>query len=135
MDAALQNLIWERAQGCCEYCWLPQVYAPYPFEIDHIFALAHGGLTVVENLALACFPCNNFKGTNLAGIDPTSGRVVPLFHPRRHKWREHFRWDGPLLVGRSSAGRVTIAVLRINLPARLTFRQTLRDEGVFPPWE
>jgi hypothetical protein len=32
----------------------------------------HGGPTILENLSLACFPCNRFKGPNLSGIDPES---------------------------------------------------------------
>jgi hypothetical protein len=44
----------------------------------------------------------------------------------------HFRWDGPVLVGRTAVGRATIAVLAINLPHRLAQRAALIDEGVLP---
>jgi hypothetical protein len=40
-------------------------------------------------LALACCYCNRYKGPDLSGIDPNSGEVVPLFHPRRQQWDEH----------------------------------------------
>jgi len=30
---------------------------------------------------------------------PNTGKVVPLFNPRRHKWHVHFRWDRPVLIG------------------------------------
>jgi hypothetical protein len=81
----------------------------------------------------ACSFCNNHKGPNVAGVDPATKKVVPLFNPRRHKWHRHFRWDGPVLLGRTPAGRATVVVLEINLPDRVAFRQGLIDEGVFPP--
>jgi hypothetical protein len=87
----------------------------------------------MENLALACFACNNHKGSNIAGIDPDTHAVPPLFHPRRDDWQEHFVWNGPELVGRTPVGRTTIAVLAINLPRRLALRRALMEEGVFPP--
>jgi len=68
----------------------------------------------------------------LAGWDKVTKRVVRLFHPRRHTWQRHFRWQGPILVGRTAIGRVTITVLKINRPLRVLLRQELIDEGVFP---
>ena len=32
-------------------------------------------------------------------------QITPLFHPRRDRWSEHFRWRGPRLVGLTPAGR------------------------------
>src|SRR5438270_10439 len=122
MDDALIELVWERAGGCCEYCRFPHAYSPLPYEIDHIIARKHRGPTDARNLALACFTCNNHKGPNIAGIDPASGAIVRLFHPRRHKWARHFRWDGAVLIGRTPIGRTTITVLDINLPLRVAFR-------------
>lgn len=133
MNRGLQRLVWNRANGCCEYCQLPQDFDPIPFEFDHVIALSHAGGTRAENLALACFLDNSYKGTNLAGIDPRTNRITPLFNPRRQNWRRHFLWDGPALVGRTACGRATIAVLRINLPHRIAQRATLIAEGVFPP--
>src|SRR5262245_16046048 len=115
MDAALENLVWQRAGSCCEYCQLAQECSSIPFEIDHIIARQHGGKTVASNLALACFADNHHKGPNLGGIDPKTGKKVWLFNPRRHKWQRHFRWDGPILLGRTAIGRTTIAVLAVNL--------------------
>jgi len=56
-----------------------------------------------------------------------------LFNPRRHKWQRHFRRDGPVLIGLTPIGRVTVALLKINLDCRVGFRQGLIDESVFPP--
>jgi hypothetical protein len=133
MDGGLEELVRQRAAERCEYCRVPQSHDRLPFEIDHVIARKHRGPTIASNLCLACFACNSHKGPNVAGIDPETGRVVPLFNPRRHKWARHFRWDGPELVGRTPAGRATVAVLEINLPYRVAFRQGLIDEGIFPP--
>ncbi|MBV9123403.1 MAG: HNH endonuclease [Planctomycetes bacterium] len=132
MEQALEELVWERAGHRCEYCHMPEEFELTTFEIDHVIAISHGGLTRAANLCFACFSCNSFKGTNLAGIDPKTKKVVPLFNPRRHSWRRHFRWDGPVLIGRTPYGRATVATLRINLDHRVAYRQALIDEGVFP---
>jgi hypothetical protein len=133
MERALEELVWQRAGHCCEYCRMPQQYDNGTFEIDHVIASSHGGPTRASNLCLACFSCNSFKGPNLSGIDPKARKIVPLFNPRRHRWPRHFRWDGARLVGRTPTGRATIATLRINLDHRVAHRQELIDEGVFPP--
>jgi hypothetical protein len=133
MEAALEELVWERATERCEYCQLPQARSRLTHEIDHIIAIKHQGPTLASNLALACFACNNHKGTNIAGIDPLTGAIVRLFHPRRHKWSRHFSWNGADLIGQTAIGRATIAVLEINLPYRVSLRQALIEEGEFPP--
>jgi hypothetical protein len=58
---------------------------------------------------------------------------VRLFHPRRHKWSYHFHWDGPILVGRTAIGRVTVQVLAMNDPDMVRIRESLIAEGIFPP--
>ncbi|HVS33963.1 MAG TPA: HNH endonuclease signature motif containing protein [Gemmataceae bacterium] len=133
MDQALADFVRERAGDCCEYCRLPQAVSSTRFQIDHIIAEQHGGRTVASNLALACLADNNHKGPNLAGVDPRSGKKVWLFNPRRHRWGRHFRWQGPVLVGRTPMGRATIAVLGINLPHRIDQRAALIAESAFPP--
>jgi hypothetical protein len=115
----------------CEYCQLPSAVHPAPFQIDHIIARQHGGITELENLALSCIHCNRFKGPNVAGPDPESGAIVRLFHPRHDRWAEHFRWDGPKLKALTQIGRVTIAVLLINDPEAVAVRKALQDEGIF----
>jgi hypothetical protein len=133
MDDALAKWVRERAKHRCEYCQLPQSCSSIRFQLDHIIAEQHGGLTVAANLALACLADNNHKGPNLAGVDPRTGKRVWLFHPRRQKWSRHFRWKGPLLIGRTPVGRATVVVLAMNLPHRVAQRAALIAEGVFPP--
>jgi len=133
MDAALRAKVRKRAAGLCEYCRIPESAVRPPFQFDHIIAQQHGGRTIMNNISYSCLPCNKHKGPNIAGIDPKFGKVVSLFHPRRNKWDRHFRWDGPYLRGRSAIGRATIVVLAMNDPVYVEVRQTLIDEGVFPP--
>jgi hypothetical protein len=112
---------------------MPQSVYAVPLQIDHTLARQHHGTDDPDNLALACLNCNLHKGPNLAGIDPDTGRLVPLFHPRRDKWDEHFRWSGPLLAGLTPTGRATLGVLAINDPAIVRVREALIAEGHFPP--
>ena len=114
---------------------MPQERDSFTFEMDHAIAKKHGGQTVAANLVLACFPCNNHKGPDIAGLDPLTRRLTPLFNPRRHKWHRHFRWDGPYLTGTSPVGRVAISVLEINSLPRVLLRSSLIEEGCFPPAE
>jgi hypothetical protein len=114
-----------RAGGACEYCRLPEAALAADFHIDHIVARKHGGQTRMSNLAWACFHRNVYKGTNLTGIDPRSGKLTPLFHPRRHRWSAHFHWDGSVLVGRTAIGRTTIHVLNMNDELLVRLRREL----------
>jgi len=102
-----------------------------PFQIDHIIAEKHGGVTAPDNLALSCERCNSHKGPNIAGY--TEGRLVRLFNPRHDRWGDHFAWHGPYLAGKTDIGKVTIDVLGINLRYRVAIRAALIEEGIFPP--
>ncbi len=131
MNAALEQLVRQRAGGRCEYCHLPQVASGVPFEIDHIIARKHKGRTAASNLAVSCIYCNGYKGPCIAGRDPLTGKLTPLFNPRRHKWTYHFRYQGGELLGRTAIGRATVEVLRINLlPNLVTLREVLIEDGL-----
>lgn len=106
--------------------WLPSLE---PFHTEHIVARQHGGPETVENLAWACHRCNAYKGPNLSAIDPASGQVVNLFHPRRDLWRWHFRAEGCFLRGNTPEGRATVTLLQMNSPRRLEKRAELIRGG------
>jgi len=133
MEDSLIQLVWERANSRCEYCFMPQEHDTLTFQIDHVIAVQHGGPTRPGNLALACFACNHHKGPNLSGIDPLGDPFLPvrLFNPRRHKWSKHFRYQGGELYGLTAMGRVTVAVLAINLPHRVELRDYPIKGGPF----
>lgn len=105
---ALRKLVFDRADGRCEYCLFPQFLAASSHQLDHIIAEKHGGITSESNLALSCVICNLRKGSDIAKLDPATGQLTSLFHPRIHAWREHFRMDGIQMVGLTAIGRATV---------------------------
>jgi HNH endonuclease len=130
MDAALRQFVRMRAKQRCEYCRLPQTAAPYlTFHIEHIEAQQHVEDDTPENLALACPDCNRHKGPNLVTLDSLTREIVPLFHPRRDVWEDHFRYDGAILEGRSAVGEATIRLLQINTVERVEMRAELINCG------
>ena len=130
MDQALRAFVWRRAGQVCEYCRLPQEASAFArFHIEHVIARQHGGLTVESNLALACGFCNFHKGPNIAGLDPESGQLVPLFHPRREVWSQHFAWQETTAVGRTPVGRATVFLLAMNNWERVEVRSNLHALG------
>lgn len=129
IPANLRALVHERAAGCCEYCRIHESDVTYPHEPDHILGSQHGGATVPENLALACFHCNRQKGPNISSIDPMTGELSALFHPRRHRWAEHFHRDGERILGLTSVGRATVTLLEFNSTPRLELRRALLNLG------
>jgi len=133
MNTALERLVWQRAKSRCEYCQLPQAFSPLPHAVDHIIGRQHHGPTKAENLALACFFCNSYKGPNIAGLNPQTGRTVRLFNPRKDRWSRHFAWNGAYLLGRTHTGRVTITLLGINRFEAVELREYLIREESFPP--
>jgi hypothetical protein len=83
-------------------------------------------MTVSDNLCLSCFECNRQKGSDLSSVDPITDEVVPLFHPRRDVWSDHFQLtaDGKI-EGKTAQGRVTVNLLDFNNPERVTIRAAL----------
>jgi HNH endonuclease len=129
MDAAIRELVRLRAGECCEYCRLRQEHSELLHHVEHIVAKQHGGSDDADNLALACHRCNLHKGPNLTGIDPLTNQLTPLFHPRRHRWSEHFVFRGERIEGISAIGRATIQVLAMNDARRRELRQEFLRHG------
>jgi 5-methylcytosine-specific restriction endonuclease McrA len=105
--------------------------------VDHIVSEASGGETEIENLCLACHSCNEFKGARVASEDPMTGKTVALYHPRRQRWADHFRWswDGGEVVGTTAIGRATVAALKMNHPIIVQARRRWGAVGWHPPAE
>ena len=134
---ALRQLVTTRAHGRCEYCQSPEAYATERFSIEHIQPRTLQGPTVPANLALACQGCNGYKSTQTTSVDPETGEIVELFHPRRHVWREHFTWsaDGLRIAGLTAIGRATGTLLRINRQSLMNLRRALMAIGAHPSQE
>jgi hypothetical protein len=87
---ALRRKVLSRSENRCEYCRWHQDHAFFTHEIDHIYAEKHGGKTIENNLCLACAICNRHKSSDLCSLDPVTGSIVTLFHPRTDQWNNHF---------------------------------------------
>jgi HNH endonuclease len=135
IPAALRRLVAERFQHRCSYCQTSELIVGAAFTVDHILPEALGGLTVFENLCLACWSCNLRKGKRIAALDPVSKIRVRLFHPMLESWHEHFRWgaDGLLIVGLTPSGRATIPSLNMNDRERVNSRRLWVNAGWHPP--
>lgn len=83
---ALRDQVTKDARHRCGYCLTSARITGAPLEIDHIVPESLGGLTVRENLWLACSMCNDHKGNRIAAVDPRSGEEVRIFDPRRQLW-------------------------------------------------
>ena len=74
----------------------------------------------------------NGKGSDLATIDPISGKIVPLFNPRIQLWNDHFTLNHAQIKGITAIGRATARLLMLNAPTRLLERQVLIVQGQYP---
>lgn len=128
-----RKLVYDRASDCCEYCRLPASASTVPFHIDHFIPLKHDGTNDLDNLCLSCAKCNAHKSHDLTGFDPETRTITPLFNPRMHIWREHFKIKpDSKLQGLTPIGRTTIHLMHMNDKSRLEYRQTLSELGEYP---
>ena len=129
VSAKLRQQVQRQAAGRCEYCLIHEDDSYAAHQIDHVLARKHGGTTTQSNLAYACLLCNRYKGSDVAALDPDTQEIVPLFHPRRQQWKDHFLLQGATVVPLSGIGRATVALLRINSTERILERQELIEAG------
>jgi hypothetical protein len=134
---SLRQRVIADSRNQCAYCHTLTSITGARLVIDHITPEAAGGLPVWENLCLACHSCNEFKGAQVEAQDPLTGEHVPLFHPRRQQWGEHFRWseDGSEIVGLTPVGRATVTALNMNHPDIVEARRRWARVGWHPPQE
>jgi 5-methylcytosine-specific restriction endonuclease McrA len=128
----LRQEVIDRAGNCCEYCLISSSDSFFVHEIDHIIATKHRGETWTTNLCLSCFDCNRYKGSDVASYDIETNELVPLFHPRKDIWSDHFRLTGAQVDPLTATGRITVFLLQINTPDRLARRQELIELGRYP---
>ena len=131
----LRQKVAEDAMHRCGYCLTIQEFTAMPMQIEHIIPISSGGNSSEDNLWLSCPVCNGHKATKTSAIDPVSNREVPLFHPRRQTWEDHFEWseDGIEIVGRTDIGRATVQALQVNNPNFLRARKRWVLAGWHPP--
>jgi 5-methylcytosine-specific restriction endonuclease McrA len=132
---ALRRLVRDRAGDHCEYCRHPASYSCAPFVCEHVLPRARGAGNSFSELAWACPACNSHKYDKTNAQDPQTGRVVPLYNPRRHLWSKHFSWSEDFLLvhGSTATGRATVAALCLNRLERINLRRALAAIGEHPP--
>jgi len=135
VPASLRRQVVQQAGELCEYCGLAQAGQEAVFHVDHITPLAAGGETRLDNLALACVSCSLRKGARQRAVDPVTGVLAELFHPRRDSWPLHFRWADCRVIGLTPTGRATAAALSLNRPLALAIREEERHRFRHPPPE
>ena len=135
LSDAIRRAVRQRAGNRCEYCQSHQEYVMGQLQIDHITPVAKGGANAIDNLCLACELCNQYKWTRTDGLDPQTRQRVPLFHPRRDTWSEHFAWsaDGTEILGLTPCGRATVSVLQLNNLLAVMVRKNWVKAGWHPP--
>lgn len=135
VTAQQKRSVIDRAKGCCEYCLSQLQFTNHSFSIEHIIPKSQGGESNLDNLALSCQSCNNHKYTKTEGVDPLSGRIIPLYHPRHHQWQAHFAWndDCTLIIGLTPTGRATVETVHLNEFGLINLRRILYDAGKHPP--
>ena len=123
-----------RADFRCEYCRAPQEAFNFGFEVEHIYPHSAGGDNSDSNLALSCASCNGFKSDAVAGRDDAEAELVPLFHPRRDLWEQHFAFDPELthVIGLSAVGRATVTRLKMNSLFQVRARLHWISMGLYP---
>lgn len=131
----IRQQVEEDAHQRCGYCLTPRVFTAKLLHIEHIIPIAAGGSSEIENLWLACDLCNSRKGTRTHASDPLTNFTVPLFHPRRQSWYEHFTWskDGTRILGLTPTGRATVHTLKLNDPFLMEARRWWVTAGWHPP--
>ncbi|MCI0359868.1 MAG: HNH endonuclease [Planctomycetaceae bacterium] len=124
-----------RAGKRCEYCQHLDEFECTPLACEHVIPRSLGAGDTFDELAWSCIGCNGHKSNKTEEIDPHTGRVVPLFNPRRQSWRRHFRWSENYLMieGRTATGRATIQALQLNRQVLMNLRHVLRITGHHPP--
>lgn len=131
----LDALIRRQSKNRCGYCLNPQALLPFKLEIEHIHPQALGGLSIEENLWLACRECNAHKAKKIKAYDKLTEKIVKLFNPRKQNWYEHFEFskDFSEIIGKTPTGRATVDALQMNSIYQTTARISWKETTKFPP--
>lgn len=133
VPVSISRAVEARAAGRCEYCRMHQSLQGATFHVEHIKPRILGGLSTLDNLALACPACNLRKADRTQIVDQATSESVMMFNPRINRWTDHFAWKGVAIIGLSGIGRATIAALDLNHETRRRIRQAEQLFNLFPP--
>lgn len=129
------RLVQARAGDRCEYCRMHQSLQGATFYVEHVEPGSRGGSDDMSNLAWCRPSCNLHKSDRIACEDPLTGVLELLFHPRRHRWQEHFKWVGYEIMGVTSIRRATVHALQLNGGRRIPIRKAEGQFWLFPDKE
>jgi HNH endonuclease len=131
----LRRQIMINADYHCEYCKTSAKITGTPLLIDPVFPRSLGGQDDESNLAAACYRCSLLKSAKTQGIDPETGQLISLFHPRTQRWNDHFASidGGRKISGTTAIGRVTVIALRLNNDNLVAARSAWISVGWHPP--
>ena len=129
----LSRAVRARAGARCQYCLMQESLQGATFHIEHVIPQCKGGSSDLENLVLACPGCNLHKASKITAVDPATGEEVPLFHPIRQLWSEHFRFEGYQIEGLTAVGRASVETLNLNHSRRVRIREIEEAFGPYPP--
>ncbi len=132
VSGELADAVRRRAGQRCQYCLMHQGLQGATFHIEHVIPQSRGGSLELSNLALACPGCNLHKADRTMAVDPETGASVPLFHPNRQIWSDHFRFNGHRIEGLTPTGRATADALDLNHRRRMRIRAAEEALGLFP---
>lgn len=125
ISKSIKEKVIDRAKEKCEYCLINIQFSYFPFHIEHIISIKHGGDSDFENLALACPICNINKGTDLGSITENE-TLIRFYNPRKDIWNEHFELENTgEISAKTEIGKVTIKILKLNHPESLIERKEL----------
>lgn len=110
----------------CVYCRQPDGPKGYAsFGVDHYRpkTLFPERERLYTNLFYSCSTCNTRKGPYW----PSDADLAKLFipNPCDHAMFEHLRYKEATVISRSPAGEVAIAVLDLNAPTVVQYRETM----------
>jgi hypothetical protein len=131
VSAKTREQVRQRAGQRCEYCRKPEGVSAYAHQVEHVIAIKHDGSSTLDNLAWACFQCNNSKGSDIASYDKETNTLAPLYNPRQDWWDDHFILDNSIIVGKTPIGRVTVRILQMNHPDQIETRAYLLEADLW----
>ena len=94
----------------CAYCQTTQANSGQPDGRRPHLARDAGGDTAFTTSVLHVVGVTSIKAPKTAAIDPLTGEMTPIFHPRHDRWQGHFAWDESTIYwsGLTQNGRATI---------------------------
>lgn len=129
---SLRKIVIRRAHHRCEYCCISAEDAFFPFHIDHILSIKHGGETIAANLAYACQICNWNKGSDIATFLDNLRNPIRFFNPRIDIWDDHFEIDTTGFISeKTRIGAATLKIFDLNQPDSIIERREMIRLNIF----